>query len=104
MYAFKYHITFVNMSAGGRGFICADISAYLFVIDAFNKGRLRKKPEPPTLPRTTTTVFCGLLKKKIFLKNFTICISKDPEWFKTYVFDKRKTTLVIKEQIFYSIF
>ena len=24
-----------------------------------------------------------------FLKHFSICISKDPEWYNTYVFDKR---------------
>ena len=29
--------------------------------------------------------------------NFSICILKDAEWSKTYVFHERKTTLVLKE-------
>ena len=44
-------------------------------------------------------LFCGLLKKIGVVFRFLLCLSKDPERSKTYVFDKRKKTLVQKENI-----
>ena len=53
-------------------------------------GPVRNFLSPPPPPLRQKPVFCGLLKKIFFFNNFSIHISKDPGWSKTYVFYESK--------------